>query len=510
MSILTKAISQMIAVVSPRRAVQYELERAAYDLYVKKRSLTGGYDASKPGGPNQLWRPGNKSGTSENLTGAPLLKARARDLSRNNPYVRGGKRKIIANTVGSDLSVVFSIKNQNGESDKELNAYLNSSFKQWAKNAMLDGRSFHDSCEMVVDSEFTDGEVLVNFAVEQRAVGNPLRLQILENDYLNASAGTYGIDYDSTGKPSKYHVYSKHPGDFARFAAAITLQSTEISADNMFLVYKADRPSSYRGVTELAPIVMGMYSIDQLESAEMDAIRAASAFGLVVTSMFSTELMERLKFQPDAAIPGSDLTNRQQYVEGGQILYLQPGESATSFKNDRPNQNLIPFIDKILYGSSSSIGISNEELTNDYSKVNYSSARQSALVARTIYKSRRLHLQRQYLNKVADKWLQFEFLSGRVPGYSLSDYIRNIAKFESKRWTFPGFDWIDPLKEIKAAEIELRLGLNSRENICIEKNRDFSEIAAELAEEKKMMLDLNIWEEEIQDNLAEALLNAEE
>jgi capsid protein len=242
--------------------------------------------------------------------------------------------------------------------------------------------------------------------------------------------------------------------------------------------------------------VMGMYSIDQLEAAEMDAIRAASAFGLVVTSMFSSELMERMKFQPDSVAGVSDLTDRQQYVEGGQILYLQPGETATSFRNDRPNQNLIPFIDKILYGSSSSIGISNEELTNDYSRVNYSSARQSALVARAIYKTRRARFQRQYLDKIVNEWLRLEILTGNIEGVSLADYMQNPAKYEAKRFTFPGFDWIDPLKEIKATELEIQLGLNSRENICIEKNRDFFEVAANLAEEKAIMQALGIWQDD--------------
>ena len=487
-SMTTRAVAQAIAIVSPKAAAKYIYERA----------LLGGYDAAKKTGPNQAWRPSNNSGTYENARDLSIVKGRTRDLARNNGYVVGSVKKIISNTIGSELLVNWGIKDDEGKLDRSLNSDLYDRFALWATEASLDGKSFFDFAHAMERGKIVDGEMLVNKVVLPKShsmIANPFRVQALETDYLNTNDGVLGIYYDDYNKPKTFNVYKSFP-EFGIYSVGnagmgITVQ---VSANNMMIVYNSDRASTYRGISELAPLAMGLYSIDQLEAAEMDAIRSASAFGVIVTSPFSADILTNM-YNEAGGLNLRDDTDPTTYIDAGAFHFLRPGEDAKAFKNERPNANLMPFINELLYKNSSALGVAAEEMTNNYTKVNYSSARQSSLVAKKLYLARRAEARRRYLDNVVMEWLKYEILTGKIKGLSMAKFMANPAKYRQFSFTFPGFDWVDPLKEIAAVEKEIALGLNTREAICAGKNRNFAQIVQQLSTEKEQMIAANIWQD---------------
>ena len=60
------------------------------------------------------------------------------------------------------------------------------------------------------------------------------------------------------------------------------------------------------------------------------------------------------------------------------------------------------------------------------------------------------------------------------------------------RWQTPGWEWVDPLKDSRAAELELKLGIISRRDLAWQRGRDLDQILTQLADEKVTMTDLGL------------------
>jgi len=479
----TSIVADTIALWSPRAAAEYRHLRGVY-----RRT----YTAASTKGPHQLWRPSNRSGNAEVGAASPAVRAKVRDLSRNNPLVAGMKLKRATMVVGDEIGIKCQSRGPDGKPLKALNQDLESRFYRWAEAAGVDHRSLTELVQLGENHSFDDGEHLVVETLRPQPDGsNPFRLMLLEPDYLDSSKGTYGVEYDADGNPLVFHLYNAHPGDGVSVTSKPTRALDPATGLMIHLIAETDRASQRRGISQLAPSVMRLYQVDDLMDAELVASRAACAYGLVVKSAIPGGITQ--PWTNDGSTtdsPEDDNGKKRGYLEAGGILELDPGEDAIAFKNERPNSNFDGFVRLHQRSGAGAAGMSFESATGDYSQVNYSSARMGRVIEWMVCRRRQKKIMR-LLTRIYRVWLRYEMLAAPIAGVNLQD-----NRTMSPVWQLAGNDGFDPVKEIDAAERGVTLGTTSRSRFCSDRGGDFAEIAGELAEEMALLKELGLWQED--------------
>jgi len=116
------------------------------------------------------------------------MRARSRDLSRNNDYARKYGEMVKTNVVGTNGIVMQSkAKRPDGTFDKLDNESIEKAWKLWGRkpNCSVNGKlSWIDTQRCVVETVARDGEILIR---KVRGADNPFgyALQLIECDHLD-------------------------------------------------------------------------------------------------------------------------------------------------------------------------------------------------------------------------------------------------------------------------------------------------------------------------------------
>jgi capsid protein len=127
---------------------------------------------------------------------------------------------ITTNVVGSGIKPVFQIGN------KQISKFFEGAWDKWADRSRdADFENFHNLTGLqaqVMDAVAESGEVFVLRKRQPTAKGVPLKLQVLEADFLDTSHNEdfsnggrirQGIEFNQRGQRVAYHFYKDHPGE---------------------------------------------------------------------------------------------------------------------------------------------------------------------------------------------------------------------------------------------------------------------------------------------------------
>ncbi len=93
-------LERIIAFFDPKEAVQRKQAQLVLS-YLNELEGKRGYDGAKRGRLQQGWNARGTSANTEIYRDAGLLRARARDLVRNNPYAAKGKEVYLDHLIGA-------------------------------------------------------------------------------------------------------------------------------------------------------------------------------------------------------------------------------------------------------------------------------------------------------------------------------------------------------------------------------------------------------------------------
>lgn len=498
----TAIVSSAIALFSPKSAMQYQAGREFF------RS----YHAGTTTGPNQRWRPANRSGDSDIKKDNKLIIARCRDIARNNPYIKGIIRKIADNVVRNGIKPQARIRNllksnfisldsnfSNSELNEQLNRELEAIWKQWARKKYID-ISEYDSLpsiqKLVLSHLWIDGEVLIHRVWNKNARKKgfiPFSIEVLEcdmlADYIDGDMGKgtiarRGIGFDAkTGKPIKYYILPSHPGDYQNISYRNDV--VEIPASDMIHVFKRERASQTRGVSWFASIVMEMYDLGEYQYFERIGAKLAAAFGIFVKSQYP-EMMSGGALGLSASESDPTLPD---YIEPGRIQKLPMGTEIQIASHNRPGANFEPYIKQSLKGISAGVSTSYSTFSNDYSDSSYSADRSAKLEERLSYQGQQAFLNEKLNDNLWAWFLEGVYLAGLA---EIKDFAVNSDKYtESVEWQCPGWTWVDPLKDAKAAQTDLENCITTRKKLLAQKGDDFEETMEQLLYEEQRLLEIN-------------------
>jgi lambda family phage portal protein len=442
-----------------------------------KRSLTV-FNGAMGGRLTMDWIASILSADQEIKGNMRLLRARARELSRNNPVAKSYLKILTSNVLGEKgIGYQPQVRNNDKTLNSAFNEKIEDAWCEWGKkgNCTADGKlSFRGVQTLVLKNIATDGEVFVR---QVRGFNNKFRfaVQIIDADQVDHLFSRFmskseneirmGIEVDEWGRPVAYHVNLKHPSDLGG-----SLLRERIPADQILHLYDPERVNQTRGITWFHPCMVEMRMLGGYVEAELVAARTGAA------------KMGFLKYTDASAFvePNPDAKYRIE-AQPGVIETLPPGLDFQAWSPDHPASAFPAFVKAMIRFVASSMGVSYNALASDLEGVNYSSMRSGLLIERDQWKMLQSFMKEQMLQPIFESWISMALLSA-----SLVLDSRDPARFLAGKWEPRGWMWVDPLKDVQSGILAIGAGLTSRDALVAEQGGDVEEIFEQLREEKEL------------------------
>lgn len=436
------ALDRVIAAVAPRAALKRAQARMALNI-------VRAYEGASKGRRTDGWRTRSTSANSEIRKALPLLRDRARDLVRNNPYAARGVGVIAANLVGYGVKTAIQAPN------KKAAKTLQAAWLAWAESTECDADGMHDLYglqELVARGIVESGEMLVRRRWRRASDGLtvPMQLQVLEPDFLdtsregalsNGNVIIQGIEIDKLGRRVAYYLFDEHPGDGWSFSRG-SFTSHRVPAADILHVYRMDRAGQLRGVSWFSPVILRLRDFDEYEDAQLVRQKIAACFTAFV---YDAEVAS----ESTGASGDMDLSER---LEPGAIEFLPPGKTITM--NAPPTvQGYSEYTSVSLHAIAAGLGVPYESLTGDYSQVNFTSGR----------------MGRAEFHALLDVW-QWKMFVPRMCGGVFGWFVEAAllaglpAQGATAKHIAPRRTLVDPTREVPSIIKAVRAGLQSMPN----------------------------------------------
>jgi len=464
-------IDKAVGYFDPVKAARRQRARMAM-------ALTGGYrGASKTRRGLKQWLPYGYDADSDTLPDLPTLRERSRDMIRNTPLAAGAINTKVTNTVGTGLKLQARI-------DRNILNMSEDRADQWEAATEREWRLFWDSPEcdaartlngnaltaLCYRQVMENGDVFVALPrIKRPGVPYNLRLQIIEADRVcnpdNAQdtdrmAG--GIVKDKYGAPAAYHILNTHPGNIKNFKGVDKWQTVPAFGKNLGLrniihLYQPLRPGQTRGVPDLAPVIEPLKQLDRYTEAELMAAVVSGMFTVFVESETGDPTLDLTDLSDET---GAKTTDDDYKLASGSIIGLAPGEKIHDTNPGRPNDSFDPFTLAVLRQIGVALELPFEILIKHFT-ASYSAARAALLEAWKYFLKERQWLADNFNRLVYEIWMYEAVTSGRIaaPGFLNDPLIRKA--YLGAEWIGPAKGQIDELKEIKAADLRIKMGVST-------------------------------------------------
>ena len=418
------------------------------------------------------------------------LRARSRELARNNEYARRFLNMVKHHVIGP-TGIKVQAQVMRGDNRKKLddaaNDAIEAAWADWGKtDCTVDGRyTWLEVQQLAIATIAQDGEFLAIKHIGPGKYGYQLELldpELINTDYdAPMSNGSYirmGIEYNRRGEKLAYHLRAVDEyGNYMRSPGR------SIPAQKVIHAFISEWIGQSRGLPWLSNAARSMKLLDGYQEAAITAARVgASNMGFIQTDTGEELVGDGVDSSGYETIDAEPGTFRKV---GGDVTGL------LNFDPDYPHQQYADFVKANLRTIASSLGCSYNLLANDLEGVNYSSMRAGSLEEREFWKSTQEWLIDSLIRPVYTEWVERAVMKGaikigqtplrRLPHHYLA------AKFQARRW-----DWVDPQKDIAAHEKAVSLGIKSRSQIIRENGQDPHEVWREMAAEQEEMKSLGL------------------
>lgn len=402
------------------------------------------------------------------------MTARARYLIRNNGYAANAVESWAGNAVGT------GIKPSSGISDAPLKDRVQRLWLRWTDESDAEGLTdFYGQQRRAARELFIAGEVF--FRVRPRrpedGLSVPLQLQMLPAEMLplnhnqlleNGHRIRQGIEFDRIGRRVAYHFLRRHPGDITD--PGLAGETVRVPAESVLHIVDPMDAGQLRGVSRFSPALVKLFLLDQYDDAELDRKKVAAMF---------VGFVRRPERDFDNGNETDDRGEPLLPLEPGQLQTLDDGEDITFSTPADVGGNYESFQYRTLLQVAAALGLPYANLSADMLKANYSNTRAALLeFRRRIEAFQHSVLVFQLCRAVWARWMGTAVLSGQL---DLLDYEQRRADYLDCSWLPPRWDWVDPLKDIRAEINAIEAGLKSRTQAIAERGFDAAMVDAEIA-----------------------------
>ncbi|WP_086650888.1 phage portal protein [Acetobacter cibinongensis] len=480
----------------------------------KAAALNGGwpnvpFDAADITGQHtQGWMPGCFSADTERGPWRDRIVSRARDLVRNDGWAAGAVTRLLDNAIGVTLRPISkpdyrALAHISGNPAfdatwaREYSQAVDALWRSWADDPL----HFNDAERMLTFGQqmhlafrhfAVDGDAVATLPwLESRVSRGGARyataLQIVDPDRLSNPQMQMdlqnirgGVEIDDLGVPLAYYIRRAHEADW--YSAQNTTIWDRISREtswgrpkvvHMFEHHRGGQHTGGTGI--LTPVMQRLKMLIKYDGSELDAAIINAIFAGYIESPYDPEMVaeaveggdESFGVYQDGRIAFHEGKNIS--LNGARLPILYPGEKINTVSASRPAGNFRDFERAVLNNVASGAGLSPMQVSNDWSDVNYSSARGSLLEAWKTMKRRRDDFSIGFATPIRLAWLEECMEVDDLPmPRNAPDFVDARHAYSRARWLGPGRGWIDPVAEKQGAILGMDGGLSTLESECAE------------------------------------------
>lgn len=477
------------------------------------------------------WFPNLRSPDTEINRDRNRIVARARDLIRNDGWGTGSVNRILDNAVGNQFRLVsrpdyLALQTANKAFDavwaNEYSSAVEANWRMWADDPArycdaARSQTFVQILRTALRHKLIDGDALAVLLWMPEFVGeygarNATVIQLVDPDRLSTpmegpdtASIRGGVEIDALGAPIAYHIRRAYPFDY--YHALESMQWDRVPRTTPWgrpvVVHDFDRERAgqNRGVSLYAPILARFKMLTKYDGAELQQAILQTIFGTFIESPFDSGQIANALQDPDDAELSAYQRLRSDFHEtkpltlnGARIPTMAPGETIKTVSPTRPGTQFENFEHAMLRNVAAALGLSAAQVTQDWSRTTYSSARAELLDSWKTLVRRRADFADGFATPIYTGWLEEQHDKGRVP---LPQGAPSFAAFRPAytrcRWNGPGRGWVDPVKERQGEVLGLDAGFATLEQVCAEMNgADWREQLEQRALEVKMFKELDL------------------
>lgn len=400
----------------------------------------------------KTFQPSHHSADDAIVYDLPTLIARAESLTRNNPLISGAMITKSDAVVGHRLHVRSEpdwkmLRSRTGNSRfdeewaKKFGEVVDAEWRYYSEsgNSCATGRHSHlVQSRQVYNTRFSQSgqALLVGLYLDRPGHEWKTCWQTVEGDRLANPTGQMdtptfrnGIETDIYGRPSRYHLLVKHPGDSTltavdRYKTEAIEAYTPWGRPRVLHFYRPDRIGQTLGKPDIAAVIETLFALGQYSRTELEAALNSASWIAKVQTPMPTETVDRLL--NNAVVPGGHpllafdemMDKRRENIDydvaPGSTAVLLPGETMDVLQSNRPNQNYAAFNEHFIRLIGASLGMPYEMIMRDFTKSNQSSATAALMEAwRGFYFDRHL-LVTQVWNKQLEAFVEELVGRGRL------------------------------------------------------------------------------------------------
>jgi lambda family phage portal protein len=464
------AIDRAVGWLAPRAGLRRMQARLAMEQVGRIRQRL--YDGAGGGRRTEGWLTSGSDANSEVLAGGPMLRQRARDLVRNNPWA--------PSVVSRYASFIAGMKPKarvvGGPDPAATAKAAERLWSDWGRWADADGVTNMRGLErLAVRGLVTDGEVLA-LRVPRRNDGTlpaPIQVRLIEVDHLDAGKDAAvtqaggkiigGIEMGAAGEAVAYHLTKDHPGGL--YQQSYT--PLRVPASEVLHVFDPLRAEQKRGVSWLAPAVTRFADMRLLDEAEIVKKQVEACLALIISTPDPEMLITAKAGEQD---PRRDAWNRM--IEGfspGMVAYTAPGEQATVVNPSATGLNNDYYITQ-LHAICAAVGIPYELGTGDLSRVSFISGRLGLIP---------FYLRVDEIrDTVTVPMLMDEVWDWLVEAAQVAGLLPRDAEIVAD-WMAPERPSLQPLEDEQARELRIRSGVDTLFSASTRMGRDFDALMDE-------------------------------
>lgn len=441
-----------------------------------------------------------------------VVRARSRQLAKNDPYVRRFLQLARSNIVGpTGFTFRSLVMTRAGEPDINARNAIQDAWKEANRPGQICYVEKHSGLDMMnlcTDGLSRDGEVIIMehtgtdvgpFGISFRFI-DPELLDVNHKSVHQNNKVRMGIETDDRARIIAYHLHSTDT-THSHYYAIGSRGYLRIPAELIIHLFRTEYVDQLRGFPITAAAMIRLRMLNGYEEAELVGARGGAAtMGFLIRGesgkVFEDDSIVDPAEDPASLIDGETPTKPTQETieaEAGTFHYLEHGATLEKYDPLHPSGNYAAFIKAVLRGIASGLGVNYNTLANDLEGVNFSAIRAGVLEDREAWKGLQEFIIEHVRTPMFLRWLGPALLSGKITlprGLPLASSEIDRYKphsFQGRRWP-----WVDPLKDMQANVLALNERLTSRSRIIRDLGEDPQALWDEIESENDILTEKNI------------------